>query len=213
MRYWERHWIVQELVLSESRILVYGKSTISWDKFVSGLDALSYIINLDTYRFRTRLLDLVEMFTASTANPHDTESGTVQTDAAQTGIQTTWIDAEVWLRCIELSQSTLCQDLRDKVYGIQSLFNPQVRIEANYSLSVQDVYVKAVVSFAKCFANVEDFAYGCIALAEGMGLHFDVQLRDAIRECSRTADSRAQEQNDAKLHQILKVYLIDYNPS
>ena len=48
------------------------------------------------------------------------------------------------MRATELNSRAKCTDLRDKVYGLLALVHPSQRIEIDYTLSAQDVCIRAL---------------------------------------------------------------------
>ena len=184
--YFRRHWIVQELILSRHATIVYGSSTMPWSYLhrilfnLSGSDAPKSVQDVAKLAY----LDTNSRF-------HH------------------WGD--VWYWCMR--HESLCEDARDVVYGIQGLFEPSAQIEPDYSASVHDVAFKALCCYAKLYSkrlNEEPrrFENICGRLAKRMGAVTDeLAFYYAMADYRETEESRANEENERVLVQILE-YLI-----
>lgn len=121
--YWERLWIIQEVVVSQEADLYCGRDRISWDEFsgfqkciedgdmeLNGDDSLekSLAFKLDRYRVyqQTDYSNLIEL--------------------------------------LEPFSSSLCSELRDKVYGLVGLAKDAMEFPIDYSRSLYDIFVDVI---------------------------------------------------------------------
>jgi len=121
--YWERLWIVQEVVVSQEAELYCGRDQISWDEFsvfqkciedgdmeLNGDDSLekSFAFKLDRYQVyqQTDYSNLIEL--------------------------------------LEPFSSSLCFEVRDKVYELVGLAKDAVNFPIDYSRSLYDIFVDVI---------------------------------------------------------------------
>lgn len=118
--YWGRHWVAQEVLLSEKAILLYGTNELSWKK----LAHMSRFCHLKHPRNpfsegKWNLLMLKNQFDHRTP-------------------------ASVFVNAIEFAARSDCVDPRDKVFGIQGILTTEYRVPVDYTQSVLDLYLNAV---------------------------------------------------------------------
>ena len=121
--YWERLWIIQEVVVSQEAELYCGRDQISWDEFsvfqkcvedgdmeLNGDDSLekSLAFKLDRYQVyqQTDYSNLIEL--------------------------------------LEPFSSSLCFEVRDKVYGLVGLAKDAANFPIDYSRSLYDIFVDVI---------------------------------------------------------------------
>ena len=164
--YWERHWVAQEILVSRhhSRTLWYGKERLDFDKWRE-LESLVPMIApnwpWEPSRPSVKLIS---------ADSHATNDGGFL----------------IWKEAMDLARSTTCSDLRDKIYGIQSIFDEYLRIEVDYTKSVRDVYLDAVHHYDEkiqaTHVVIQTQIYeACAYLAVAMGLDVKEDCLDKIR--------------------------------
>ncbi|PMD40876.1 HET-domain-containing protein [Hyaloscypha variabilis F] len=118
--YWERLWIVQEVVVSQDAELLCGMDHMPWDDFsrfqkcledgdieLNGDDSIrkTLAFNLDRYR----------------AYNH--------------------IDYSNIIELLEAFSSSLCYEVRDKIYGLIGLARDAAKFPIDYSRSLYDIFV------------------------------------------------------------------------
>jgi hypothetical protein len=121
--YWERLWIIQEVVASKEAELYCGRDRTSWEEFsvfqkciedgdleLNGDDSLekSLAFKLDRYRVYQ------------------------QTDYSNV------------IELLEPFSSSLCSELRDKVYGLVGLAKDAMDFPIDYSRSLYDIFVDVI---------------------------------------------------------------------
>lgn len=128
--YFERLWIVQELLLSENVwILVEGGIWVSWkalqekhkklqEEIREKLPSTSWLVEVQSYRF---------LFASHTP---------VSVSYYVTHTVGKYFDKK-------------CENPRDKVYGLMALVNPSRRVEIDYAKSVQQAYLDAVMAMIR----------------------------------------------------------------
>lgn len=206
--YWTRHWILQELCLSQKRTARYGTLEIPWAVLSDCLDQLhlNFPRNIDTgleHKVTSHLIKLSALISQYS-------EGKLRSFT------------QLWLVTTCVASETLCQDIRDKVYGIQNLFPTESQIPVNYQLSTREVFLRTV---QRAFAARDDnrsvyFLEGIAALAIGMNLvscsieHHHVislacRLHERLEEAIVERVGRHEEIHIWKLlEHILKTYLL-----
>ncbi|KAE9367969.1 HET-domain-containing protein [Stipitochalara longipes BDJ] len=118
--YWERLWIIQEVVVSQDAELYCGMNHMPWDDFsrfqkcledgeieLNGDDSIqkSLAFNLDRYRAYNQ------------------------------------IDYSNIIELLEAFSSSLCYEIRDKIYGLVGLARDAADFRIDYSRSLYDIFV------------------------------------------------------------------------
>ena len=138
---WSRHWIIQELLLARECLVAYGSVLVP-------LFMLGYIVY---YREYMNIID-----------PTQRERHVLAAFSSR--------NANSKFLLARLSKiPTVCQDVRDYVYGLQSLFPQGLRIAVNYNKSVREVFVDTCVARARFFRGLtQSLKKGVITLARSM---------------------------------------------
>jgi hypothetical protein len=153
--YWTRLWIVQEILLSAKVVVSYGSSTIPFTELVYACLGFQGMEHL-------RLLpDSPLKYIVLAADPRAKRHPRA--------------DFNVWVTASALAQETSCLDNRDKVFGIQSLFPPELRVHVDYSMTTESVWVDMIALwFKRCPDNNKNyFNAPSIFFASAMGLSLD----------------------------------------
>lgn len=163
--YWERHWIAQEVMLSETdrRVLQFGKQRIDWKCFQEFRQMIfRAVMPVEYANVRhapiSHLLNLAMVCSSEHSNIY------------------------AWCAMTTFASASICQDLRDKVYGIQNLWIAELRLEVDYELPIREIYLRVVERWFRHLQIWHDtdsasFIQGAIRLAQGMRLtdvNFDV---------------------------------------
>lgn len=186
--YWGRHWVVQEVVLARTRVILYGESQMVWndlDYFKSRLSQTVHRLGVLEARHAARsfavflaFFDLVK------------DLDTMRASATRPNL------LYLWDRFGNFSTLSICSDPRDKVFGLQTVFSPNLRCNVDYALPTWKVYVDFVRCWAMQYKTKSKnrktfyiFSDSCVKLASGMGILEIEQLRliyrdlDAYDEC------------------------------
>jgi hypothetical protein len=128
--YFDRLWIVQELLLPKSiRLLVEGNVEVSWDSLRRRHEELESEIRekLPGTSWLVKSTFLRNIF------------------ASHTPVSVTYyVTLNVSKFC-----DRKCEDRRDKVYGLMALVKPPNKVEVDYAKSVQQVYLDTIMSMIK----------------------------------------------------------------
>lgn len=153
LTYWTRQWIAQEVALSINRVFMYGRHQMSWD-------------DLKPACLKTSLLDdegriATLIYLADTAHEESDDRG-------------------IWLDAVIYASRSFCENPRDKMYGTQSMFRPDLRVKVNYVQSVRKTYLDMVQCWfyrgelymkdLSLYEGTDDFVKGCVLLAISMQL-------------------------------------------
>lgn len=128
--YFDRLWIVQELLLNKHvQILVGGNVWISWESLRTK---------------REELGDKIQKMLPSTSRLVDAQLWRHIFDRHTDVNVTYYITLSVGLFC-----DKKCQNPRDKTYGFMALVQPSSRVEIDYTKSVHQVFLDAVMSMIR----------------------------------------------------------------
>jgi hypothetical protein len=128
--YFDRLWIVQELLLNKHvRILVEGNVWISWESLRTKReelgDKIQKVLPSTNWMVETQLLHHIF--------------------ASHTDVNVTYYTTLSVGRFCDKK----CQDPRDKVYGLMALVQPSSRVEIDYTKSKHQVFLDAVMSMIR----------------------------------------------------------------
>ena len=134
--YWERLWIVQEVLLAESELLLCGTYEHLLSPSRCGELALFSMYLHDhfvTGPARRGLWDLHgRCGMAADLLLH---------------CYTPWMAGHTLLDAVLMHSTRLCSDLRDKVFGLQACVRPEERLTVDYNLSTEDVFLRVAFAF------------------------------------------------------------------
>lgn len=147
--YFGRHWIAQEIVLSKRCILHYGTKTLPWTVLM--------------------LLSCNVIFTQySVGLPN--ESSLVNLSWFQYALSDGSSISFQWHNAMQYAASSVCQDPRDKVFGLQGLFPKHQRVDVDYTRSVRDIYLDFLEVWFDLTRSYGKFLDACLHLAIAMKL-------------------------------------------
>lgn len=155
--YWSRHWVAQELAAAKICLVMYGRYTLSMWSIMSllwlfGPNSPS-LVHLP---FRN-LMELLHNMKGPVDGRHIHEENCIR-----------------WVTAARFGCSSCCEDLRDKVYGIQNILPQQYRIPVNYNLPVEEMFTQAasgyLVDSALSFSEGHWVPDGIFSLSTAMGL-------------------------------------------
>jgi hypothetical protein len=198
--YWQRYWVAQELALAKIRTLLYGSGKLHFEVLAT--------LHADDV-------------------PHDNEIGfglqnsfdilmAVEDCVIQRHLNNSDDDILVWVFAMRSAGASLCSEVRDKVFGIQSLFPPECRVEVDYSLSPREVYM-SVIKLAYIHLvhtnhnhkyKYRGFLEGVVDLAMGMGFAIAEDLitiiRDLLEDYNQHLEDVEQMRQEGEIDQVLK---------
>jgi hypothetical protein len=117
-----------------------------------------------------------------------------------------------WERAMRFASMSICEDVRDKIYGIQSAMRPELRIDVDYSLSAEELFMKIMMHWTYKL-ETQHFFLGCLNLARGMGLSIVITNKESYQELEKSSDeywilreSRAPTDNMNMLSRFCEEY-------
>jgi hypothetical protein len=125
-RYFRRLWVVQEMYHAKNGKLYCGKQHIYWQTFLRGFDRLRKAgtsLLLEDYHGKALLENM--------------DATLVERIPRMLKLKK---NAAHFLKCLELTHGTSCQDPRDQIFALSSM-NDEDWPQPDYSLSVGQVYV------------------------------------------------------------------------
>jgi len=125
--YWERVWIIQEICLAQRIKILYGAMECEWDDFCATERIVAHYV---------RYFDHPDQSTDfALANLLGTTAATLQRRRSM-------LESITLYDMVEISEMSLCQDKRDKIYGILGLVRDiKVEdIEIDYDKSIFNLY-------------------------------------------------------------------------
>jgi hypothetical protein len=155
-QYWCRLWIIQEIVMGASAMVIRcGTSSIDWTSFCAGIGLLQenlWIVKNKILKhegqtgkgWSTASLHLVYR-DLSVLSQHDSGH----------------ISLAFW-RILDIASFAECRDPRDKVYGLVGLMESHItsRVSPDYNLPPSAVYTEIARSFIQAYANLEPIREG-----------------------------------------------------
>lgn len=142
--YWQRLWIVQELVLAKRIQLCSGSRFIKWHDLSQGLKYLFNILGSDTTRsieenpsdqLENSLVQLTKFMRRVRGLPASSTEAHIQ------GQDTT---STVFDRIVQFSTQK-CHDPRDRVYGLVSLASDASHLDIDYSKTMLEIAFDVVM--------------------------------------------------------------------
>lgn len=179
--YWKRHWIIQELLLAQACIIVFGKSTIELDKILHLWPGwVARGVGLEAH-----VLDVIEK------TKDWPEAGPLPVR---------------YLTCI-MTMQTLCEDPRDQVYGLQSVLPRTLRIPVDYSRSTEEVFVDAISQYysRRSFEFGHGFEPPVVSTALAMGIVSYAEISDMDKLLAKVRDSPRSTASDFIKTELLNV--------
>lgn len=160
--YWKRTWIIQEIVLARSIVMICQVASIEWDEFWSGMDKM-----LIWRKLRDLCGDEKDLEN-STAFQHRTNRIAYQSLLAKGPTRLKPPTAKMDMSAI-LSQywETECTDFRDRIYALLSLVAKAEGFSVDYRESGPSLALRA-------YKHFQD------ANEEGRGVEFAMQLTKAL---------------------------------
>ncbi|QDS73470.1 hypothetical protein FKW77_008990 [Venturia effusa] len=115
--YWRRIWIIQEVRFAQKHSVMSGRTTITASKLNQFITSIK---NRASWKGWERVLSY--QYAWDVLNP--------PTDVSEFSLS----------NIVRTYQKSLCTDLRDRVYGIMSLVNQNVRMDIDYGISAFELY-------------------------------------------------------------------------
>jgi hypothetical protein len=178
--YWSRHWVAQEIYLSGNALLLYDRRemAMAFLKETVFQQPAHLILFVGITPFYT-------MMTFICAPKH--------------------LPGYFWEQAMMLACKSECQDERDKIFGIQSVLNEQLRLQVDYSLSNRDVLLRAVKLWHG-LVDTNDFVFHVYMLAVGMQL-VDWELYKAPLACRGGATVESlKDRQDLAMEDIVSIF-------
>ena len=141
-RYWNRLWIIQEILLAKSISVMYGPRTIPW----SQLEVLFNDILLHLKDAQKPVDDIVyaESLRSSNLGRFILERQKMLSEGVDGAARL--FD---WYNIIQLSRESCCTDVRDRIFGVLGLVDPLFRIPVDYSLSTERICREVLATYAR----------------------------------------------------------------
>lgn len=121
--YWQRLWIRQEIILAQKLIVYLGVSEVSWEQL--------YIFSEDIASGDFHIL--------CGAHEDALQQRLKSLNNARLGRQRDYYMGMRWEAALEMSRNCLCEDVRDRAYGMLGLVRGDLEIKADYSLPASDL--------------------------------------------------------------------------
>lgn len=152
--YWQRLWVVQELVLAPELTIQCG---------LERLAGLSFERRVTDLPRETRGIDRVQSLTSHRFCRR------IYSQPSR----------EIWTNCIGISKSGLCEDVRDRIYGVQGLVPQDAVVAVDYFKSTQDLYLEVLLKFVP-LCRVQRGIYSGRPGEECPITKFGDEVRDAL---------------------------------
>ncbi|KAH8896064.1 HET-domain-containing protein [Thozetella sp. PMI_491] len=164
--YWSRLWVVQELVLGASAVLLRcGERSIDWDTFCAGITVL----------YRPDLWHIKDELLVNEVHRHGSDG---------TGRRKQWSTSQLHLvkrellvlsryeeqgagrlgfrRLLDIAGSSDCRDTRDKVFALLGMMEPKVadRLVQDYSIPTPELFASVAKEFITHLNSLEPLREG-----------------------------------------------------
>lgn len=131
--YWKRLWIIQEVLLARYLVICCGNSLILWQHFGQLLyDTSATILHSIGYR---SMGGHTESYSPNTNESYPTQISMRRSNPAQGKS----VMFKSWREAIGFSQHSLCEDRRDRIYGVLALIEQPLTITPDYSKDIKDL--------------------------------------------------------------------------
>jgi hypothetical protein len=127
--YWERIWVMQEMILASELAIHWGTRTIEWSAFMRLAMQAVRTVDSNKWYINTVLVRLENIATIGRGENQEFYG--------------------MGLRlAIDSFCDNKCKDPRDHFYGLMGIVRTQDRVEPDFKLPVEDVYMLAVNALA-----------------------------------------------------------------
>jgi hypothetical protein len=149
--YWDRVWIIQEICLARRIKILYGTMECEWDDFSTTRRIVAHYIRHFEHPDPSTDFALAN-FLGTTAGSLDQRRLV--------------LDSITLEEMVEISENSLCQDRRDKIYGILGLVrNIKVEdIEIDYDKSIFNLYEDVI----QAQASIEPIGNGILCFSQNL---------------------------------------------
>lgn len=156
--YWERLWVIQEITLGGTRVMLCcGSQQLHWQTFCHGLEVIHKYLWLAKNKcvMRDRMdIDVLDKRGWDTSGPlhHISKDLWAFTQAQEAHSENIRLD-----RLLEVANFANCFDDRDKVYGLIGIMGPHFSklIVPDYSLSAASVFASTAKAYIKVYGTLE----------------------------------------------------------
>jgi hypothetical protein len=155
--YWFRLWIVQELALGASGVvLMCGKDTIDWERFAAGRDKFDALWQVKNHciKIDRMALDASDKRAWGSANGmhHIGKELWALSKIEKQGGEPASLGV-----LLEVANFSQCYDERDKVFGMLGVMDPKIasHISPDYTLEPRHVFVKTAKAYIAEHQNLE----------------------------------------------------------
>ncbi|KAN0098846.1 HET domain containing protein [Hyaloscypha variabilis] len=196
--YWRRVWIIQEIVLSQHRVLMCGREETSYEHFIMTHYLLSELLELN--RHDTVDVDMMKpvfKHIGEQSKPTNAALATIRWLAVQRDDDASHskeFSPDAFLLAAR-TRASLATDLRDKVYGILGLVSShKFTIEPSYSMEVAEVYKHFTLRLIETSALLRVI---CLAGVGVFNTQSSLELPSWVPDFSREPETTSLAANDA----------------
>lgn len=151
--YWSRLWIIQEILLAREVLIMCGELSVDWNSIILFCHKRRPHLpsSLTKVVIPPPLLNLIQLYEIKQKTPSD-----------EPPLQWRMVDI------LDRFASCICQDPRDKVFGLMALVSKLDAIDIDYMLTAEAVFMEVMKKMAYLQAQVvRSFA---LSLRRSMGL-------------------------------------------
>lgn len=159
--YWERLWILQELVMGGFRtVLLCGSEDIPWQVFCRGISVIHF--ELWVARHEGIQADIQQSIIDPSDETYDFDA-TPQLDHV---FKDSWVLTEIqesrskepasFSRLLEVVNVCKCVDARDKVYGVLGIMDPKLsaNIVPDYTADLATIMITTAMAYISTYGNL-----------------------------------------------------------
>jgi hypothetical protein len=174
--YWDRLWIIQEVLISSTKIILCGSLCIDWDTLCAGLGTIHrYFFNMknELLEHDQRVCRKIYTEPWNTKNLHRVVKdlwrlgNELKKGGKDIYLSSQLLDGDLRLifvrkpldihRLLEISKQSLASDARDKVYGLLAIIEPEFarKIKPSYDMNTGDVFNMAAKAHIETYNSLE----------------------------------------------------------
>ena len=176
-RYWQRLWVVPEMIVGASCVLLCGFDASSLDDFVTVLDGWIFATQIPAELPTMRIsadLDLTHS-TVSSVNFRNLYAVWLPIQMIRNDFRDSFKENSIRLRDLFHGlASKECSNVRDKVFAMRSLSKATASIKVDYSMSIEEVIMSVVETGALISTDNPGMGFNALSsLIVGIGIDIE----------------------------------------
>lgn len=183
--YWQRLWILQEIMLARSVTVLLGMQAVTWDQL--NMACIRYA-DVDEKTANSRLMSIRAYRQLGTTSNLS------------------------WVEVMGLSKESLCRDEHDRIFALLGLVDPTLRVRPDYERPIGEIY-EQVINLERAYrrqhatASERIFRFRSRALGCGSFEQFRKVLEDDLKQHLKSHDKTSFKRKLKKFAQECRLGL------